>query len=183
MEISDNENIYESLEEFILLKGGNPKLLDFKGRSKEDKYEYISINFRETLIRFYASDKKMFLNLSYKVEKLIEKRKRRWIYKIFNSRFAVSCLTFYIFICFVYAVYNFLKNNSFKNDYFSLYICFLYFLIYLISEINPNSNTKVELKRRHETNFYLANKDKIILTVLASLFGYLLKVLFDYFKS
>ncbi|RLA25383.1 MAG: hypothetical protein DRR11_20860 [Gammaproteobacteria bacterium] len=72
--------------------------------------------------------------------------------------------------------------NKIKVDYLGIILWFIPFIfIYIIPELNPDSNTKIELDRKHNLNFYQKNKDKILLGSLMAIIGSLITLTITYF--
>lgn len=168
IEISDEENIYESIDELRKIKGNNPKLIKIEGKLQNELFEYISVRISEYSFIVYVHHSETFLKPAYEIERFVKTKKRAAIFSFFNSRNSKTniilniCLAlgFYLTYAFIYK-----KDYSIKILlYFILFWC----IVFLLSELNPNSNTKIELKRRHESNFWEVNKEKILLIIITA---------------
>lgn len=168
IEISDDENTYESIDEIRKVKGNNPKLIKIEGKLPDGLFEYISIKISEYSLTIYVHHSEQFIKTAYEIERLARTKKRPAIYSFFNSRNSKTNIVLNIILAFgFYLTYAFIYKKDYSIKIWLYFILFWGF-IFILSELNPNSNTKIELKRRHESNFWEVNKEKILLVIITS---------------
>lgn len=85
IEISDDENTYESIDEIRKVKGNNPKLIKIEGKLPDGLFEYISIKISEYSLTIYVHQSEQFIKTAYEIERLARTKKRPAIYSFFNS--------------------------------------------------------------------------------------------------
>jgi hypothetical protein len=168
IKITDEENTYDSIDEIKTIKGINPKLINIEGKLQDVFFEYIYIRLTKNslIVTVYNSEK--LLKAAYEIERFVKTKKRPIIYSFFNSRNSKVNIVLNIILSFGFYITNALiyqKDYSFK---IWLYIIIFWSIILLLSELNPNSNTKIELKRRYESNFWEVNKDRILLIIITA---------------
>ncbi|WP_147320734.1 hypothetical protein [Hymenobacter lapidiphilus] len=169
----------------ISIKGKNPTSIEIIGSKYEGASDYtrISVSISNLRSHIYASVQEKALKIGYDIEKLLLIRKRKRIYNIFNSSFSKINIVIQSFL--MLADYS--LSLLYKNYKFNLlpwfFIITFWVIAFLISDINPDSNTKIELSRKHEINFYDNNKDKIILSLISMVFGALITLIIGYLKS
>lgn len=183
IEISDNENVYESIAELKSIKGNNPKLIKIEGTLKSGFLEYINVRITEFSSTIYVHHSETLLKPAYEIEKLLISKKRKLIYSYFNSYNAKINVIFNLVISTIlFLVYTFITKKDFNYTIW-FFIILLWVLIFFISELNPNSNTKIELERKHELNFYEKNKDKILFGIVTTIIGIIIGSIITYFKN
>ncbi|MBS7230355.1 hypothetical protein KHA90_04905 [Flavobacterium psychroterrae] len=183
LEISDNENVYESIAELRSITGTNPKTIKILGTLTSSFLEYITIRITESSSTIYVHNSDTLLKPAYEIENLLISKKRKLIYSYFNSYNAKINLLCTLLIGFVvFLVCTFITKENFNYTIW-VSIILLWTLIFLISELNPNSNTKIELERKHELNFYEKNKDKILFGIVTTFIGIIIGSIITYLKS
>lgn len=177
IEISDEENTYETIEELRKIKGNNPKSFKIEGKLQDGLFEYISISLSAYSLRIYVHHSEKFLKTAFEVERFAKTKKRPAIYSFFNSRNSKINIVINIILAFgFYLTYAFIFEKDFSIKIW-LYLITFWCFIFILSELNPNSNTKIELKRRHESNFWEVNKDKILLVIITAIITALISFL------
>lgn len=171
IEISDDENIYDSIEELVKIKGKNPKTIKILGRVKDVPSEFIQVILTQNTSSVATRNSNDLLKIGYEIEKLYNERKRKKIYVFFNSLNAkLNVLTNSVFAIAFYLYYNL---NGKTNESYVAWLSFIVFwvVIYILSELNPDSNTKIELERKHNLSFYSKNKEKILFGIIMTIIG------------
>lgn len=183
IEISDDDNVYDSLEELIQTKGLNPKLIKIFGKQKEQLFGFILIRLSNLASTVHVQNDEKLLKIGYEIEKYLTSRKRKKIYAFFNSQNAkLNIVINSVLAVGVYIYSTYVRKTAFN---YIVWICIvlLWIFIFFLSELNPDSNTKIELDRKHNLNFYEKNKDKIILALLGVAFGALVTFLINYLRG
>lgn len=183
IEISDNENVYESISELKSIKGNNPKLIKIEGTLKNTFLEYINVRITEFSSTIYVHNSESLLKNAYEIEQILISKKRKLIYSFFNSYNAKINIIFNLVISSIlYLVYTLFFKKDFNYTIW-IYIILIWVLIFFISELNPNSNTKIELERKHDLNFYEKNKDKILFGIVTTIIGIIIGAVITYLKT
>jgi hypothetical protein len=128
----------------------------------------------------YVNHSKNLLLPAHAIEKIFIQSKRKPIYSVVNAKFAKAQIK----TSFVVGVVLFLFSSEFeglKNASIVMgCIALAWCSVYVFSELNPDTNTDIELKRRHNKGFYKRNKDKIIVGVLMAIVGASLALLITF---
>jgi hypothetical protein len=167
--IFDDENIYEDLDELKKYKGFNPSIIKIESKSENDGFNFIYIRILENIasIRSYGENQN---RIAYEIEKIFFKRKiNPFIRFFFNSKnaiFNITLLTPILAIIYVYRTYYLKENISVKQNLWPLII---WLIILFLALLNKNTNGKIELKRRHESNFMKNNSDAILLVIITAI--------------
>lgn len=166
--ISDEENIYDSIDELRKIKGKHPNIIKIEGKLVDEPFEFTSIRLSEYSLTIFVHHSDTFLKLAYEIERYVKSKKRLTIYSFLNSRNAKIniVLSIVLALCF-YLIYALYYQKEYSITIW-IYTISFWGIIFLFCELNPNSNTKIELKRRHESNFWEVNKDKILLIIITA---------------
>ncbi|MBN9294985.1 MAG: hypothetical protein J0G96_13490 [Flavobacteriia bacterium] len=181
IEISDNENIYESIEELKSVKGKNPNSIKIDGKVTDSFVEYITIRITAYSTTIYVPHSERLLKPAYEIDRFVNSKKRKPIYSWLNSRTAKFQIVSNIVVFLVLHIINSLilhKPSSYILVGSSIVLFWVF--IYIISEFNPDSNTKIELERKHELNFYTKNKDKLLLALATAVIGAIVGAVLTY---
>lgn len=176
--ISDDDNIYESLDELKLYKGNNPEIIKIEAKDGDSfKFEYLFIRIAENIGSITSRGEK-YNKLSYEIEKIYLKRKNNpFITYFFNQKNAKNNLIF-LFLFFggiyFYKTYFLKEVVDVKKSFWPIIV---WLIIFFITLINSNLNGKIELKRKHEDNFLKNNKDAIIIVIITAVITYLLTLI------
>ena len=181
VEISDDDNIYDSIDEIKTLRGETPAKIKIHGRPEGDAlFEWISLEMSRAGSTIYVNHSKNLLLPAHAIEKIFIQSKRKPIYSVVNAKFAKAQIK----TSFVVGVVLFLFSSEFeglKNASIVMgCIALAWCSVYVFSELNPDTNTDIELKRRHNKGFYKRNKDKIIVGVLMAIVGASLALLITF---
>lgn len=176
--ISDDENIYENLEELKQFKGNNPKVIKIEARGENTlHFEYFFVRIAENIASVTSKGEKYNM-LAYQIEKIYLKRKNNaFITYFFNQRNARNNVILLFIILggiYFYRTYYLKEIVDVKQNVWSIIVWLTVFLITLTSS---NFNGKIELKRKHENNFFENNKDTILVAVITAVVTYLLTLL------
>jgi len=171
IEISDDVNIYESIEELGKIKDKNPKEIKIIGKRKEVFTEFIMVILTQNTSSVYVNHSTDLMKIGYEVEKLYTARKRKKIYTFFNSWTSKLNILFNSVFCILFYIYYKIMGKTDYSFAAWLYLIGFWVIIYIISEINPDSNTKIELERKHNLSFYSKNKEKIFFGIIMTIIG------------
>lgn len=164
--ISDDDNIYEDLEELKKYKGDNPNIIKIESKSNFD-YMFIRIVENVCSIISYGET---YNKIAYEIEKIFLKRKNnKFVTFFFNSRNARNNIIILSLVYFGYYLYKTYYLKQIVDIKQSIWTIIIWLLILLITLINPNFNGKIELKRRHENSFFKNNKDKLLVAIITFL--------------
>lgn len=172
--ISDDDNVYTDIEELKKYKGDNPKII--KIESKND-FNYLFVRIVENTASIITFGE-MYNKIAYEIEKIFIKRKNNpFVTYFFNPKNAKNNIIVLFIILggiYFYRTYYLKEAIDIKQNIWSVII---WVLIYLVTLINPNYNGKLELKRRHENNFFKNNKDTIMVGTIIAIVSYLLTLI------
>lgn len=164
--ISDEDNIYKNIEEFIEYKGYNPKIMKL---ATTENFNYIFIRITDNIASITCKGE-AFLRDAYEIEKLFLKRKNNPIITYFfnprNAKFNLLILTIVISIYYSYQLLYLKQKFEYKNNFVGI---IFWLIILLITLINQNFNGKIELKRKHESSFWDKNKDAILVSIISAI--------------
>lgn len=166
--ISDEDNIYQNVEELIKYKGYNPKIIKL---ASTENFNYIFIRITDNIASITCRGE-AFLRDAYEIEKLFLKRKKNPIITYFfnqrNAKFNLLILTIIISIYYSYQLLYLKQKFEYKNNFIGIGF---WLIVLLITLLNQNFNEKIELKRKHESSFWNKNKDAILVAILSAIFG------------
>lgn len=179
IKLSDKDNYYDSIEDIIQHKGNNPNEIIINGRIK-DSFDrcYIRITNFSTYISIDA--KTELLSLGYELKEFFKARKRKWYNSYFNALNAKWNIAFNIVVAIVFWFYYYFFSNlkvEISNFKIFIYLILAWLIIWLYSELNPMTNSKIELERKHQTHLYEKNKEKIIIGIIMAIVGSLITLL------
>lgn len=164
--ISDNDNIYQDLDELRKYKGDNPQLIKIENR---ENFDLLFIRIVENIASINCRGE-AFLKEAYEIEEIfIKRRKHPIITYFFNPENTKSNLINFTIILGVYYSYKgfYLKETlDFRNGIFGIVVGLLFILITLL---NQNFNGRIELKRKHESSFWEKNKDAILIAIISAI--------------
>ena len=174
IEIEDENYIYEDIDDFIKHKGLHPKSLKIGARN-QGSHESININFNEKNIYISGYGLKNLYSLGFELKDYLSKR-RRWYLRIFNV---------WIFLGGFGGSVLFLLNSLLaerKTDHPSLFWLTGILGFFLLISLLVNSMTYgLNLIRKHEYGFCERNKDKILLSIIAAIFGIIATLVTQWF--
>lgn len=176
VEITDSENKYDSLQDLIEHKGKNPKLIRLTGKRKELTFDFLNIRISDIGSHIYINGKPDLISLGYELESFLKNRKRKWYHSFFNSDNAKYNLILNSVLLLVFWLYSNFKGAKFNSQLW-LFILVFWVAVFLYSELNPMTNSNIELVKKHELSFYKRNKDKILIGVSMALLGSLITLL------
>lgn len=172
VEISDDDNIYDSIDELVVVKGKNPKKIKLHGRKEEKPFfEWINIELTRTGSTIYVNHSRNLLLPAHEIEKLLMTRKRKQIYSVVNTRFAKGQIKSNSLVALAFVLLSSGYEKFFYPGMAFAGFALIWAVVFIIAELNPDSNTEIELERRHNRGIYTRNKDKIIVGVLMALVG------------
>lgn len=168
LEISDNENVYESLDELQNLKGDNPNLVVLTATLEKLSFDLLTVRLSQFGVYIFMQHSEVLEMPTYQIERFVNGKKKSQISRFINSRIAIYGLSLSTLLAFVHYLQSMgASSDDFNmNSFIGLFSFWGVLLIY--TELNPDTNTKIELIRRHEKNFYNKNKDKILLMLITN---------------
>jgi|GEM_PF-6395124 len=169
LKISDNDYVYENLEELIANKGKTPNKVELKGKLESIMFSSLDIVLepRKVSLTAYGSDDLFSFAHELKAYLL---NKVPVHYKLLNPQLW-GIITWLLFMCWLYIRPN--GGAQIRNNYF-LYAAVTFLCLWIISFANRRINFKVNLVRKHEHGFFKRNSDALILMVISAVFGSLL---------
>lgn len=179
IELSDSDNIYDSLEDLQKHKGNNPKELNITGRTKG--FNSIHIWMKNGGTTIYCTNDQELINLTYAIEKYATERKQKWYETSFSAANAKVNIVFMLIIAVALWVYSNYKGEIFSYKFW-LYIIGFWMLVWVYGEMNSATNSRMELERKHETSFYNKNKDKIFFGILMAIIGSIITLIISSLK-
>lgn len=172
--ISDDENLYVDIEELKKYKGDNPKIIKIESKNN---FNYLFVRIVENTASILTFGE-IYNKIAYEIEKIFIKRKNNpFVTYFFNPKNAKNNIIVLFVILggiYLYRTYYLKEVADIKQNIWSVII---WFSILLVTLINPNYNGKIELKRRHENNFFKNNKDTIIVAIITAIVTYLLTLI------
>jgi hypothetical protein len=170
VEISDSDNIYESLDEVIENRGHFVSELNINSRVSNSSFSRCDISISKSRTFLSVSGDEDLLNFGHKIHKMLLDRKVSWL-NVITRR---SYFPFYLIVYFL-ALLN-AWGGSLKGEYTLLWTPWLISLTviclaWLGSLVNPYSDTRIYLKRKHDVDFFENNKEKLILIIVSALVG------------
>jgi hypothetical protein len=113
------------------------------------------------------------ISLGRELEKILKDRQRKWYFSFFNSFNSKNNLIVITILSIGFWIYSKYKETDFNfRIWVSLFVFWLLILLY--SELNPITNSKIELVKKHEISFYQRNKDKILIGIVMAILGALI---------
>jgi hypothetical protein len=172
--ISDDENLYADIEELKKYKGDNPKIIKIESKNN---FNFLFVRIVENTASILTVGE-MYNKIAYEIEKIFIKRKNNpFVTYFFNPKNAKNNIIVLFVILggiYLYRTYYLKEVVDIKQNLWSVII---WFSILLVTLINPNYNGKIELKRRHENNFFKNNKDTLIVAIITAIVTYLLTLI------
>lgn len=178
LEISDNDNIYSSVEDLKNHQGSNPKIIKIEGKLPEKTLEWITVLITDASSSVNVFNSESLLKPAYEIEKIFVTRKRKKIYSWLNSQSAIRNFILNVIFAFSFFAYHKLYLGKQYNLSFWFYVLLFWGLVFIVSELNPNSNTKIELERKHSIGFFAKNKEKVFLVIVTSVVLFLLSLIY-----
>ncbi|ESU25068.1 hypothetical protein FSS13T_18610 [Flavobacterium saliperosum S13] len=181
--ISDDDNMYDSIDELKQFKGNNPKIIKIEAHNNDLPLEYIYIRIVDNVSSVLSNGKNV-LAASYEIEKILANRKNKFIYTYFiNPKNALINLILISSIALFAFIYKsiYLKQQYNKIEW--LGIILIWSIIYLYTLLNPNTNEKIELERKHEDNFFKKNKSAILVGIIIAIITAIITLIIDYIKK
>lgn len=177
VEITDSDNKYDSLEDIIEHKGKNPKEISLRGKSKGSSFDllYLRISDRSSLL--IINGKPELVSLGYELEKFLKDRQTNWLYSVFNSYYSKINIILNLVLLFGFWLYSRYTETEFNYQLITPIIGF-WLLILLYSELNPMTNSNIELVKKHELSIYQRNKDKILIGIILALLTAFIALIF-----
>lgn len=168
IEISDDDNIYENLDEFATNRGNKVDELYLKVIQTSTAYFELWCLNKTVVIT--SPDAEMRSNCFEVKDFLL--RKTVWHYKILNP-WIWGTLAWATMIFWGLLSETNEKELSLKNILCRVVFWLWYFflLLMVISWLNRRFNFQINLSRKHEAGFFNRNGDKIILLVVGSVIG------------
>lgn len=180
IQISDAENIYESLAELKEIKGKSINEININARDKNFNQVDLSLKNGRTSLLIFGHDK--LGSIGYKLDKAIHKRKKSWYNSFFSSSNARLNIIIIFLVMITFRAYAFYKEESFSFKPWILFIG-MWTIIWIYGEFNPATSENIELERKHETNLYQRNKDKILIGLIMAAIGAIITLAITrYFK-
>ncbi|MBE5319927.1 hypothetical protein IM793_12215 [Pedobacter sp. MR2016-19] len=169
LKISDNDYVYENLEELIANKGKTPNKVELKGKLESTMFSSLDIILepRKVSLTAYGSDD-LFSFAHELKDYLLGKVPVH--YRILNPQFW-GTLTWLLIMCWLYIQPT--GNVQIRNNWF-LYFAITFLCVWIISFANRRINFRVVLVRKHEHGFFKRNSDALILMVISAVFGALI---------
>ena len=173
VQIKDKTFEYESLDELIEKCGIIPSYFEISGE-KEINHHTASVNlyFKRKEFRLYARADKESKLVSGTLRDVFEPKSTR-LYKVLNP--------FIWYITIVLAAI-FYPANFFTIRQAPFWVHSIFALcsaLFIFSGLYRQFRHQVILKRKHEGGFWKRNADKIWLLVIGTIFGIILKFIFD----
>jgi hypothetical protein len=168
LEISDNENVYESLDELQNLKGYNPNLVVLTATLEKLSFDLLTVRITQFGVYIFMQHSEVLQMPTYQIERFIYGKKKSLISRFINSRFAIYGLSLSTLLAFVHYLQSMGASSDDFNMNFFIGLFSFWGVLLIYTELNPDTNTKIELNRRHEKNFYQKNKDKILLMLITA---------------
>jgi len=182
VEISDADNVYDSLEELRSIKGINLKLINFIGKPKDLSFGFILIRLSDQGSAVHVERSEKLLGIAYEIEKFLKTRRRKMIYAFFNSQNAKANIMVNIILALAIYFYSITQKLPF-NYFVWVSIIMLWVFIFFLCELNSDCNSKIELDRKHNLKFYEKNKEKILLASIGAVIGAVITLLIGYLKG
>lgn len=163
-QISDDDNIYQSIEELREFKGDNPRKIKIENRKE---FSYIFIGISDDIANVTCSGE-LFLKEAYEIEKIFIERKKSptitYFFNPINARNNLIVVTLLLATYYAYKTFYLKQITDFKGV---TWVLVIWGTIFLVTLLNPNFNRKIELKRRHETGFWKKNQDNILTAIIS----------------
>jgi hypothetical protein len=180
IEIHDSTAVYEDLDELITLKGNHVLSIEIKGDKKIGDWnrEWVSIKFGKRDVLIFASGSEFMYAFGYELEGFF-KSKIAWYNRIFNPWYFIipPCL----FSTLLIGNYDKYSKTAFYQ--FSMWLMASFIFLSIISLAIRYFNYGVTLTRRHEYGFWNRNKDKILLMIIATIFGSILTLIIQWMNK
>ena len=175
--------VHSSLEELKEVKGQNPELRKINGKFEDFSLEYISVRITEYSTSIYVHNSERLLKIAYEIERLMISRKRKKIYSWLNSRIAkINIILNLILLFSSYIYFEFLIKKP-HNFSFWFYLILFWSIIFIISVLNPQSNTKIELERKHQLDFFKKNRERILLILITAIITTIVGIILGFFGN
>jgi hypothetical protein len=176
--ISDENNIFENLDELVNLKGNSPSKFELQGKIESVNYSYLRILFEPRRVYVLTSGSEQLCSFGYELKDyLIDKIP--WHYKVLNPLiwFAVT----WIIIQFWVAIQP--KDSKIITYQWLFWFGISALIIWLISLANRYLNFRINLSRKHDHGFIKRNSDNLILAIISAIVGAVLALLVSWLTN
>ena len=159
--IEDDDNIYESMEEVIEVKGIRPTSLTFKAKNNQGlEEEFVSINFMIGEVVVYGS-----VEITSYVIRLLMLDKQRY-YPLVKQYYLLLLAAFWLITGVLFDPENMVLLMTLTIICSLLIVAALFFY-----RININW-FRLDLQKEDKSNFFIRNKDQILLLIISSVLSY-----------
>lgn len=176
--ISDENNIFENIDELANYKGNRPSKIELKGKLETVLYSYIHISIESGRVIISTDGSEQLYSFGHELQAFI-KSKIPWYYKV-SDPWLWGAITI-LLIAFGLPIH---ENNSEIIKYQgTLWFVLFFGTIWLISIASRYFNFTINLSRKHEYGFFKKNSDKLILAFISSIIGAFIALLFSLLKN
>jgi hypothetical protein len=175
LKISDNDYVYENLEELIANKGKTPNKVELKGKLESTMFSSLDIVLepRKVSLAAYGSDD--LFSFAHELKDYLL-RKVPIHYKLLNPQ-VWGIITWLFVMSWLYIRPR--DETQLRNNWF-LYSATVFFFLWIISFANRRINFKVNLVRKHEHGFFNRNADSLKVALIGAIIGAALTMLTTY---
>jgi hypothetical protein len=181
IQITDEEFLFDSLDELIDKRGIAPTYFEINGERKEKELESVRICFDKERIRInsysFIYSQKICKVVFAQIRDICELRISK-IYKILNQWFYFFPAMF-LAVMFFSIVDSKGKERALSGYTWLLVLTIVFFTVAILSSLYRKLRRQVILKRKHEGGFWKQNSDKIWLLILGAVFGIFLKFILE----
>jgi len=177
-EISDNNYVYDSIDELLDQRGVKPKMISISSYSP-----YVSINLKPRSVYLYRSDSEK--DSLYAYDRIVEvlKRRRSILSRIFSPAVGISFFSILLFL--MIFIPTDLINTWLPDIWSRLSLVALLFGVPILSFfVNYGAFSSVVLLKSYEQkNFFIRQKDDLIKIIVGFVLGALLTLFMSYIKG
>nr|WP_276904092.1 hypothetical protein [Pedobacter kyonggii] len=173
--ISDNDYVYEDLEELINNKGTTPKKVELKGKLESTLFSSLDITLETAQVSIVAYGSDDLFSFAHELKDYLL-RKVPVYYKLLNPQ-VWGVIVWLFIMCWLYIRPS--GETQFRNNWF-LYSATAFLFLWAISFVYRRINFKVNLIRKHEHGFFNRNADSLKVALIGAIIGAVLTMLTTY---
>lgn len=176
--ISDDENVFDSIDELITMKGLRPNKVQLSGKLNGSLFDSINIDFSTAFISIRTFGTDDLVSFGYELNSYLVKRIPS--YYNLSQHPSIGFMIWFLSAFCIGGAPQLKETLIFK---LIVFITILLFIFWLITYLDKKQNHKINLIRMHEHGFIKRNSDKILMMLLSALVGSILTLFVSWLIS